>query len=551
MRSKKKVSKLLEKRITRRDLAKAGLGAAGLALLSGCAPGPATPTPVPVTPTPVPVTPTPVPVPVTKKVLRMGLGEACDWLNPNLRESNPAFSFYSAVFQSLTFNNPYTGTIDPQLAKSWRVLDDHLAWEFDLQEGVKFHNGEEFDAEAAKFNYDLLAQEKPATSGAYKRVFKMAGVDRVEVVDKYKIRLHTQEPYVVLPNVCWLPIFQPPKLLAEVGLEGLAQNPVGTGPYKFKEWVKGTKTTVEKFEDYWGWGKPIFIDEIEFRGFPEDATRVAALLAGEIDICYYLPADDAERVKAAGLQVQWESIGQAMQLQTIPKEGTPFTDKRVRLACNYAVDVDSIIENVMLGMANKLQGQMAGTGCFGFNPDLQPYPYDPDKARELLTEAGYPNGFDVVFQTATGRYAKQKEVSEALAAYLAEVGIRVKLEVLEWGVLVDHVLASYDSSPLIYIGWNYYPYNDSGLTAEYFYSKRPEGFANSPILDELLEKSRAEFDGEKRLKLLQEWSKVFLEEAWTVLLFRSPGIFGVSSRVKGFLPNSNDTVYFGGIELEV
>jgi peptide/nickel transport system substrate-binding protein len=343
----------------------------------------------------------------------------------------------------------------------------------------------------------------------------------------------------------------PTKHLAEIGLTNYGQEPVGSGKWKLKSWDKGVKTVLERFEDHWGWGPPALLDEIEFKGYPEDATRVAALRADEVDIIMNLPADDAAGIETEGLKVQWTEIAQAMVLMMVPKEGTPFRDKQVRKAISHGIDIDSLINNIMLGFGTKLEGQFTTPGTVGHNPDVKAYPYDPDKAKQMLADAGYPDGFSTEFDIAGGRYAKQKEMNEALAGQLAEIGIECKINMMEWAALVDKVWKE-ESSPMFYVGWNYYNAMDADLVNNWVLSTNtPNFFATAPKeMDEAVMNSRQEFDPQKRLEYLQEFARIMREEAPCVCLFASPSIFGVQPRVQDFVPSRDDAIHFWGIHIE-
>lgn len=428
------------------------------------------------------------------------------------------------------------------LAKSWKVLDDKVTWELDLQDGVKFHNGEDFDAESVKVTFDYLLNDKPPDT-PYQRI-QTATLQKVEIVDKYKVRLITAKPYVIFPRIFNEVYIYPAKHFAQVGPEGFAANPVGTGKYRLKQWDKGVKTVLEKFDGHWGWGGKALIDQLEFRGYPEDATRVAALKAREADIIQGLPPDDAEGIKSEGLNVQWTPLAQAMVLLMDTKQDSPLKDKRVRQAISYGVDVDSLIKNVMLGYGEKLNGQVLPKSVFGYNPNLQPYPYDPEKAKQLLKDAGFADGFTMDFDISQGRYTKQKEVNEALAGQLAKIGVKTNINLLEWGVFVDKLFVKGTPTPLNYIGWNYFSAFDADFVLPRYVSSSPFFPAATKEMDDLLAQSEAEFDVKKREELLHKFTELMKEEAPSVFLFQAPDVFGVNPRVQNFKPTPDNGIHF-------
>jgi peptide/nickel transport system substrate-binding protein len=483
-------------------------------------------------------------------VLRVGLGQAADYLNPLVHQMSPSYSVYAAMYEYLCWVDRATGKPAPMLAKSWKVLDDHVTWEFELQEGVKFHNGEEFDAESVKVTFDYLIEESP--SGVPGIRTKQMGLQRVEIVDKYKVRLITENPYVLVPGTLNDIFIYPAKQFSEVGPEAFGEDPVGTGKYRLKRWDKGVVTVLEKFEEHWGWGEPTLIDEIEFRGYPEDATRVAALRADEADIICALPPDDVAVIEAEGLKHQWTDIAKSELLLLVPKPDNPLMDKRVRQGISYGIDVDSIIQNVMLGFGHRLDGQLVRPGTTGYNPDLEPYRYDPDKARALLTEAGYSNGFSLDYNVTYGEGVKLKEQNEALAGQLAELGIETKMNVMEYSVWIDLLIKQGNPSPLTLLGLNYFNAFDLDTAASAFRSTDAKHmFTIAPeAMDQALERARAEFDPQKREIHLKEWSAIAREEAPCVFLYSAVDIFGVQPRVKDFVPTPDNRIWPGGIYIE-
>jgi peptide/nickel transport system substrate-binding protein len=518
--------------LSRRNLIKYGLAAGGAAALAACVPG---------------ASPTPSGGSKGPSVLKVGIGESADWLSPNMINRSPSFSVYYAMFETLAWNDRTTGEVKPMLAKSWKVQNDKLTWDLELQDGVKFHNGEDFDAESVKTTFDYLLNDKPDDT-PYARV-KTATLDRVEIVDRYHVRLITQKPYVIFPRILNEVYLYPAKHFKAVGPEGFAKNPVGTGKYRLKAWDKGVKTTLERFDGHWGWGGKANIDQIEFRGYPEDATRVAALKAREADIVQGLPPDDADGVKAAGMNVQWTPLAQAMVLLLLPVKGSPLEDKRVRQAISYGINVDSILKNVMLGYGDKLNGQVLPKSVFGYNPGLQPYPYDVAKAKDLLKQAGFADGFTIDFDISQGRYTKQKEVNEAIAGQLANIGIKTNLKLLEWGAFVDKLFVKHANTPLNYIGWNYFSAFDADFVLPQYKSTNPF-FPNTPkTFDDLLAKSEAEFDSKTRQGLLQQITTLMKDEAPSVYLFEAPDVFGVNPRVKNFKPTPDNGIHFEDVSV--
>ena len=539
-----------EKELTRRELLKAGAIGGLAAVAASCAPAPAAPTPTPV--------PKKIPTPTVvkkKTTLTMGIGGELPGLNVLVKVEAPGHSMYYACWDSW-MKGEFTadGTLKrmkPLLMTEWKVSEDKHTWQFKLREGVKFHNGEDFDAEAAAFSVDYVMTSELSSITA--RSLLRALYDGVEVVDKYTLNVKTKQPFVMTPLVFVQLWTVPPRYYQDVGPEGFAEKPVGIGQYRFVEWRKGQHIILEKNPDYWG--EQATIDELIFKPFPEDATRVAALQAGELDMAYNVPPDDAQRLTDAGFEISWIPLGQAMNLTmktgSNPKHPYvgPINDKRVRQAMNYAVDNDSLVKDIMGGYARPLDGQIVGPSCFGYNPDLKRYPYDPDKAKALLAEAGYPDGFTMDFDTSQGRYSKQKEVSEWMVGEYAKVGINLNMHLYEWSAFRDKVYTD-QSAPVFYTGRNWYPIMDDEQCIKMYACAERRAQMCEPELEEMLAAERAAFDREERKKILHKMHAWLRDHAPVVYLFEAPDIFGHTKRVKNFTPTPDNHVHLRGVYVE-
>jgi len=320
----------------------------------------------------------------------------------------------------------------PALATSWKRVD-RLTWQFALRKNVVFHNGKPFTARAVKYSLERLYD--PATKST-SPVPKNVPLDRIDVVDDYTINIVTKTPVPVLPELlieyAWI---VEPDYYAASSLDHLAANPVGTGSYRFVEWVKDDHTTVEAFPRHWR-GKPAN-DRIVWRVIPEDATRVAELRAGSTDVITNLPPDLSKEVSGSdSLAVEGVQGGRRIYIGMV-NDMKPFDDVRVRRALNLGVDVQTIIDTLLVKGGKRMAG-FANTPHE--NPRLTPYPYDPAKAKQLLAEAGFPTGFSTVLEHPVGRYLKDAEVAQAVAADLGKIGVKVRLQPMEFSVWIDTIL---------------------------------------------------------------------------------------------------------------
>jgi ABC-type transport system substrate-binding protein len=355
---------------------------------------------------------------------------AIDPINaPSVVEANVAWQ----MFDSLVWIND-DGEIEPALAESWTVSDDGLTYTFDLREGVTFHDGEVFDADAVKFTWEVGKNPE----NAYFDAFELAS--DVTVIDDYTVSITAPEAnalFLVQVGAGW-PIF-PPDYYTEVGLQGFANAPVGTGPFKLTEWVQGDRIVLDKFEDYWREGYPK-LDRIVFRPILESSTRAAAVRTGDVDIVQRLsPADALALEGAQGVNLVEYANNRVYYIafnNLTSGVGLPTEDASVRQAMNYAVDKEAIIDALFDGKGNPSSALLT-EGDVGYDQAVTAYPYDPDMARQLLADAGYGDGFSIGMSCPADAYTNFVEVCEAVAAQLGEVGIDVDLDVMESGSFWD------------------------------------------------------------------------------------------------------------------
>ena len=442
--------------------------------------------------------------------------------------------FTNIIFDAL-FQVDAEGNIAPGLAESWEMTSP-TTWVLNLRPGVKFHNGEDFTAEDVKYTLDFWLDP----DNGYANLNRVENVVDVEIIDDLTVQLTTAEPFPLLPGRYSTMYIWPSETHQAVGAEAFQLEPVGTGPFKVSEFALDDFLALEANVDYWG-GKPS-IDALRFILQPEAATRVAALQAGEIDIAQHVPADLKDLLEGEGFDVLAVPIGQSfiIHFNLLGNTIEPFGDKRVRQAINYAIDIDTIVSELTGGFARKLDGQMAGPDAFGYCPDVEAYPYDPDKARELLDEAGFGDGFSVDYQFGHPRYFRGKEVSETVAAYLSDIGIDVDIEVMEFGNWVD-VYFEGTAGPITHVGGNYLPGMDFADIAALMRGGIPESFWDNPEYDALFDSYVSTVDTDERLRIACEMSALLKEEAPIVSLFQIPAIFGISPNVDG--------VEFGGTGL--
>lgn len=474
--------------------------------------------------------------------LRIGQGVIPSNPDPAFDTHSLALFAYNQMFDTLAVADD-RGELHGALAVSWRVLDDKLTWEFKLRPHVKFHNGEDWDAAALKFNLERYADPK-VRSNWRTRTNEIASV---EVVDRLTARVVTKRPWAVLLKDLMVLGMVPPRYYQQVGLDGFSRAPVGTGPFKFKSYDRLSHLTLVAADDSWR-GKP-GVAEVVFRRLPETATRVAALETGEIDVALDVPVEDVERLKARGLRFSAVNIAQPqiVILKSVPD--TPLRDRRVRQAINYAVDKEGIVKNLLLGYGRVVDGQLVGPDAHGFNPDVKAYPYDPERAKQLLAGAGFPNGFEIDFDGTEGRYPKDKEVQEAIVAQLAKVGIRANFKIVDSSVYIRNYITG-KLAPMFILGQQYHPSFDLNQGMPNYKSKSPHQIMANPEFDALYDAQASEMDPKKRLALLHKLGAFFREEAPVLFLHQFQTVFGMQPHVKGFEPRATSGADLVKVTLE-
>ena len=453
------------------------------------------------------------------KELRIGIGIDADSLNPHEQTTTLIQNICDFMYDTLFYQNEQAKVV-PMLATEKSVSKDGLVWTFKLRHGVKFHDGTPFTAEAVKAGLDRALDPKLKVPLR----FMITMIDRVEVVDDYTVKIHLKYPYAPLDYVLSATISAPfsPKAVKELG-DKLAVQPVGTGPYKLGEWVKGERIVLVRNDNYYG--KKPTLDRIVFTVVPEHGTRTAMIRSGDLDmIVLPQPPDVAAMEKDPNLKVI-NAPSTRYLFMGINNQKDIFKDKRVRQALNYAVDKDTIVKKVLFSLADVAEGPMPES-LFGYYK-VGKYEYNPKKAKELLAAAKFPMDRKISMITPTGRYTFDRQVSEAIQAYLTDIGLNVELRTYDWPTYIAMIYKHIEQSEteLFLLGWGPIILDADFMLYGQFHSSvlPPKGmgsaFYSNPEADKLFDEGRMAQDPAKRKEIYKKASLLLWDDAPWIWLY--------------------------------
>jgi peptide/nickel transport system substrate-binding protein len=424
----------------------------------------------------------------------------------------------------------------PMLATSFKVVND-TTWEFTLRKGVKFHNGEPFDAQSIKATMDYL--QDPATKSHYAAYWKL--VKEVQIVDAYTVRFVTDKPWPSLIDRASLTDFLvlPAKALKEQGPQKLAEHPIGTGPFKFVEWKRDERLVVERNPDYWA--GPAEVNRVTFRFIPEFSARMAALLSGEIDIMKDVPPHAVDAIERSGrARIRSAVSSRINYLALVNLKPGPMQDLRVRRAMNHAVDVDELIAQVLKGRASKICGPLSPANVDFAKVDC--YKYDPARAQALFKEAGIdPKTLALTLDTPSGRYPLDKDVSLAIGAQLQRLGIKTNVVVNEWGTHLDKV-KNRNTGDMFFLGWGPSVFGQGVIEPLFQANQTYSSYGNNKAIDEKIARVISIVDAKGRAAGYAELQQMIHDEAPWVPLWQQHDLYGVAQTVD-WTPRADEKVW--------
>jgi peptide/nickel transport system substrate-binding protein len=457
-------------------------------------------------------------------------------------------SVTNQIFERLVAYNFDTGDFDAVLAESYDWIDE-VTIEFKLRDDVTFTNGEAFNADAVVFSFEQLLNPE---IGGVELSNRTANMSRIEKIDDSTVRLHYIDPIAQSLNMASLSqssFMVPPAYFAEVGYADFTEEPIGTGPMMFESRVRDSTITLVKNPDYKGYsGEAPLFDTLEFVILPEPGARVAALQSGDADLIVDLPFDqvaavdadsDLRSVSTPGLRIYEIQVDTGLAGLS---DATPIQE--VRQALMVAIDRQLIIDALFEGQGEPI-GQLATEGYFGYFPDIPPIEYDPEGAKQLLADAGFPSGLELQLECPTGRYLKDKEVCEVVAAELAKVGITVPTKVSEVGAYFTAVLAR-EAGPMIYIGrlapsLNVVDMYNSSLC------ESSDSYNCDEQLEALSTAARSALEPDAQLAAIRELVDYDLNNPHRIPMWVLNDAYGVNQRVQGWAPVPDQVLRFWGV----
>jgi peptide/nickel transport system substrate-binding protein len=490
--------------------------------------------------------------------ITIAVGIDADTLDPEGQTTTTVANMVDYMFDSLVWPNdersgvqpgqPQYTKIVPQLATSWTVSADGLTYTFKLRHGVKFQDGTDFNADAVKFNVERWLD--PSVRNPNRYYFEDIDASRIDTPDPYTVVLHLKRPSPTLIERMASGVGEilSPAAVKKIGNDKIPLGPTdaGTGPYMFKEWVHGDHITLVRNPNYWG-RKPYF-DTVTFRVVPNAGTRETMLRAGDVQMAFEPPAADIPRLKQDKSLTVVEGPSDRDVFIGLNNLYGPLKDVRVRRALNYAVNKQAIIQSILFGLAHVLESPTTPF-LFGYTKvQAGGWPFNPTMAKQLLTEAGYPNGFTVSFRTPTGRYIQDYQFAQAVAAQLANVGIKTQIQTTDWPTYIKWVTTPAEQSPLqiFVLGWATQYLDADGELYGQFYSGQwpPHGLASSfykdPKVDNLLASAQTTSDPQKRLAMYKEAQDLIWKDAPWIFLWSQDFYVVTNSHLQGVTTTPNE-----------
>jgi peptide/nickel transport system substrate-binding protein len=463
----------------------------------------------------------------TKDTLIVALPSHAPTMDPHMHFERVGILVNINMFDSLLHRNTKL-EFEPSIATSWKALSD-TQWEFKIRKGVRFHNGDTLTPVDVKFSFDRVI-DPAKKSPQYGNV---RAIKEVKVIDAETVHLITDKPFpLLLERLVFFPIV-PKKHVESVGDQAFGTTaPVGTGPWKFVEWKRDQVIRLEAFDGHWR-GKPAF-KNLHFRAIPEVATQVAEIKTGGVDIIRNVAADIVPELKTHPIAYISSTPILRVHYVGLDMRVPPFDKKAARQAANYAIDKTTIIQKLAAGLGRQV-ATVVQPPAFGFDPDVKPYPFDQKKAKELLAQAGFPNGTDITLHSSS---IPNRAEFEAICQMLTEVGLRATPKMWDPGPAWNKFFqAEGKATHGIYGTWGNYSVFDADAVLHPLYHTEPGGwigkwYARVEGLDKLIDEARSSVDQPKRKRIYSQIQHMIREEAPSIFLWTQYDTLGISKKVQ-------------------
>jgi len=453
----------------------------------------------------------------------------------------PTIYTYRAIFDGLTYVTE-AGVVEPFLATSWQQVDP-LTWRFQLREGVTFSNGAPFTADAVVFAVQHLTRPDAAIDAIAR---ELPGLESAVAESPTSVVIKTKRIEPLLPASLEQLLIVEPDHFKRVGKDGFAAQPIGTGPFMVKTWG-AAKVELTAYKNSW---RPPKVDALEIIALPETSTRVQAIESSQIDIAVALGYENMSTLEQSGATTNVSTTPSTLAVTFILvglPPGHPLQDKRVRQALNYAVNKEAYIQALFGGLTKPASQPTTASG-FGYNPAILPYPYDPERAKKLLAEAGYPNGFSFTAEVTNNGGAALSETYQQVSADLARIGVTMNLQTITVAQLLRITQEGIFGGQAFGMNFSAERTTDALRPTRLHSCLRPKPWYCDTALTAKIEQAYATGDLEERRKLTQEVMAVYHDDAPVIWLHEVAMFEGLSKRVRNYRVD-NTVIRYDLVEL--
>ncbi len=514
------------------------------------------------------------PAPAKEKVLVFGRGGDSVGLDPAYETDGNSFQVCDNIFEALVFYADESTALEPGLAESWDISEDGKTYTFHLRKGVKFHDGTAMDANAVVFSigrmmkdrnvkflgdgYEIPAQERPPEYWVSMEMDDIVG--SIEAVDEYTVVFKLKQvnaPFLANLGMDFADIISPAAFLKNP--KEFLRNPVGTGPFKFVQWVKDDRIILSKNEDYWDESGGPYLDKVIFRSIPENSVRFLELKTGNIHICQFPNPQDIKLAKEDSNLILPTQPGMNVGYLSFNHTKEPWkSNVDLRKAIGHAINRNAIVDNLYQGMGQVAKNPIPPT-MWGYNESVPGYAYDPAKAKEYLEKAGFPNGeglgeINLWSMPVPRPYNPDGvKIGEAMSADLAQIGIKAKVVTFEWGTYLKRQREQPEDMDLFQLGWTGDNGDPDNFLAVLFDGKASTAIRTQWIHDEyhdLMVKGRETIDQAERDQIYQKALQIFFDECPAIAVAHSTVIWPAQKTVKDFKLHPTGSVRLKNVDIE-